>query len=97
MRIIATVQVKIGDNCLIGDEVIITDNDFHGVGGNPPKCGPVTIGDNVWITPHAIILKGVEIGDHRAIGAGAVVTHSIPPNSFAAGVPARVISTFGHR
>jgi galactoside O-acetyltransferase len=55
------------------------------------KCAPITIGNGAWIGPRVIILKGVEIGEGAVIGAGSVVTKSIPAWSFAAGSPARVI------
>lgn len=51
----------------------------------------IKIGKNVWIGTRAIIFPGVIIGDYSIIGAGAVVTKSIPANSIAAGVPAKVI------
>lgn len=89
-RIVATLDVYIGSDCHIGDEVVIMDSDFHGVGSHATKQAPVVIGNNVWIATRALILKGVEIGDHSVIGAGAVVTKKIPPYSLAVGVPARV-------
>lgn len=52
---------------------------------------PITIGKNVWITSRCMILPGVTIGDNVIVGAGSVVTRDIPPHSFAAGNPARVI------
>ncbi|RZL93030.1 MAG: sugar O-acetyltransferase [Variovorax sp.] len=52
---------------------------------------PVTIGSDVWIGGGAIILPGVEIGDRTVIGAGSVVSRSIPADVFAAGNPCRVI------
>ena len=39
----------------------------------------------------AVVLKGVNIGENCVIGAGAVVTHDVPPNMVAAGNPARVV------
>ncbi len=54
-------------------------------------AGPITIGDDVWIGAGAIILAGVTIGNGSVVGAGAVVTHSCPPYSILAGVPARII------
>jgi acetyltransferase-like isoleucine patch superfamily enzyme len=51
----------------------------------------VTIGNNVWIGSHAVILPGITIGDNAIIGAGAVVTKDIPANKVAAGVPAKII------
>ena len=53
------------------------------------------IGKNCWICANVTILPGVEIGDGCVIGAGSVVTRSIPANSFAAGNPCRVIRTLG--
>ena len=52
---------------------------------------PVSIGSEVWIGGGAIICPGVTIGDRCVIGAGSVVTRDIPPDTFAAGNPCRVI------
>ena len=52
---------------------------------------PVTIGDNVWIGMHAVLLKGVEIGENSVVAAGAVVTKSVPANVVVAGNPAIVV------
>ena len=55
--------------------------------------GKIKIGDNVHIGTNATIMPGVEIGKNCIIGCGAIVTKSIPDNSVAVGVPARVIET----
>ncbi len=52
---------------------------------------PVKIEDNVWIGGGVIILPGVTIGKNSVIGAGSVVTSSIPGNSVAFGNPCKVI------
>lgn len=53
--------------------------------------GKVVINENCWIGCNVIILPGVEIGERCVIGAGAVVTKSIPPFSVVGGNPAKVI------
>jgi maltose O-acetyltransferase len=52
---------------------------------------PIIIKDECFIASGAIILGGVTIGPRSIVGAGAVVTKDVPPNSFVGGVPARVI------
>ncbi len=51
----------------------------------------VVIEDNVWIGGGAILLPGVRIGRNAVVGAGAVVTRSVPANTVVAGNPARAI------
>jgi acetyltransferase-like isoleucine patch superfamily enzyme len=55
--------------------------------------GRVTINDNCFIGVKSTLLPGVEIGPNSIVGAGSVVTKSIPPNSVAVGNPAKVIKT----
>ncbi|MEM9413931.1 MAG: acyltransferase [Planctomycetota bacterium] len=57
---------------------------------------PVTIGNNVFIGARVIILPGAKIGDNCVIGTGSIVTGEIPPDSVAAGVPAKVIRPIEH-
>lgn len=55
------------------------------------KSASVIIEGDVWIETHSIILKGVTIGARSIIGAGSVVTRSIPADCVAVGNPCRVI------
>ena len=55
------------------------------------STNPVTIGDDIWIGANAVILPGVNIGNHSVVAAGAVVTKDVPAHSLVAGVPAKVI------
>lgn len=99
--ICSTTSVTIGDRCLLGSGVIIADTDFHPVGVLPRRYAPlpqpvpsdaVLVDDDVFIGARAVVLKGVRIGARSVIGAGSVVTKSIPADSVAVGVPARVVS-----
>lgn len=84
-------RVTIGERVLISWDCVVMDRDYHGIGTMPERILPVTIEDDVWIGCRAIILPGVKIGKGAIVGAGAVVTHDIPPFKVAAGNPARVV------
>ena len=94
-------SITIGDRCLIAAEVQIQDNDGHPIDAirrRDEPCPlesvrPVVIGNDVWIGSRATILKGVTIGARSIVGAQAVVTKDVPPDSIVAGNPARVIRT----
>ena len=60
---------------------------------NLERTGPIIIEDNCWLGGNVTVCAGVTIGNGSVIGAGSVVTRDIPPDSFAAGVPCRVIRT----
>lgn len=55
--------------------------------------GKIKIGNNVFLGSSVTVLPGVTIGDNVVVGAGSVVTKSIPPNVVAAGIPARAIKS----
>lgn len=55
------------------------------------EAKPIVIEKNVWIATAATILGGVTVGENSVVAAGAVVTKDVSPNSFVAGVPAKVI------
>lgn len=98
VSLVACDQIVIGERCLIGDLVTITDSDFHELSPEQRHEGagqtaPVCIGDNVWLGSRVVVLKGVTIGDGAVIAAGAVVVRDIPPRALAGGVPAKVLRT----
>ena len=94
-------NIFIGNNVLIGSDVLIIDND-HVVNPEsetmnnfcPYKFGTIKIGNNTWIAEKAVILRNVTIGDYCIIGAGSVVTKDIPSYSIAVGNPAKVIKKY---
>jgi len=96
-------SITIGNNTLIGSNVLITDHQ-HGnldnlAPGTPFKDqplhskGPVVIGENVWIGENACIMPGVTVGSHSVIGANAVVTKDVPDGAVVGGVPARSLQS----
>jgi len=96
VRISAAKSIRIGDNCMFAANVTISDSDWHGIYNRirPFRCTkPVVIENNVWLGERVIVTKGVTIGENSVVGAGSVVTKSIPANSVAAGNPARIIKT----
>lgn len=100
-HITASNTIIIGDGCLTGKWVTITDNSHGDTNYETLLCrpiernlyskGPVIIGKNVWIGDKATILPNVKIGDGAIIAANAVVTKDVPSYSVAAGIPARIV------
>lgn len=90
-------RVVIGDYTIFGEGVSIHDeNHITGTDDTPIEqrgysSRPIVIGKNVWVGAKATILGGVNIGDNAVIGAHAVVTHDVPANCIAVGIPARVV------
>jgi len=86
--------VDIADHVMIGPNVNIITT------GHPLEpsrrrayieAKPIVIQKNVWIATGATIIGGVTVGENSVVAAGAVVTKDVPPNSFVAGVPAKVV------
>jgi acetyltransferase-like isoleucine patch superfamily enzyme len=97
-KIVAQKFISIGDDCLIGDFTSILDSNEHKVDPNGGvRKEPVTIGRNVWIGRNCLVLPGTDIGENSVIAAGSIVTRSIPPNSVAAGNPAKVIRSIAEQ
>jgi acetyltransferase-like isoleucine patch superfamily enzyme len=92
----AILSLTIGKNCAVGPNCYVTDHD-HGHDSQLPPLNqpmlakPTQIGNCVWLGANVTVLKGVTIGDRTIVGAGSVVTHALPADAVAVGVPARVI------
>jgi len=93
VRIGSADSIHIGDNCMLASNAYIADSDWHDIYNRIAlgKTKSVHIADNVWVGDGAVIGKGVCIGQNSIVGAGAIVVKDIPPNSIAAGNPAKVI------
>jgi len=59
--------------------------------GWPRTYGDVVLEDYAWVPAKVFLSPGVKVGTKSIVGSGAVITRDIPPHSFAAGVPAKVI------
>jgi len=89
--------LRIGARVGIGPGVRIITSRHEESGRDTPilfsriALTPVVIEDDADLGVGAIVLPGVTVGRGAQIGAGAVVTHDVPPFSVCAGVPARVL------
>jgi acetyltransferase-like isoleucine patch superfamily enzyme len=89
-------SITIGNYVLIGANSTICDNDRHSVydkydRSKDIKMSPIVIEDYVWIGMNVFVSKGVTIGEGSVVASNSVVTHSIPANTIAGGIPAKII------
>jgi acetyltransferase-like isoleucine patch superfamily enzyme len=90
-------RVILGRRVMCGANTTITDTDWHPIHWKPRAEGltgniaSVEIGDDVWLGMSSMVLKGVTIGRRTVVGAGSIVSRSLPEGVIAAGVPAVVI------
>lgn len=89
------VDIHIGDGVMIAPSVTLTTTGHPVHPARRADFGrfsePIVIEDKVWIGSNVVILPGVRIGYGSVIGAGSVVSRSIPPMSVALGTPCRVV------
>jgi acetyltransferase-like isoleucine patch superfamily enzyme len=87
-------SVLVAGNCYIGGGQYFADRlDVPMMDQGLYTKGPVVIGDDVWLGAGVTVLDGVQIGKGCIVGAGAVVTQSLPEYSIAIGVPAKVVKS----
>jgi maltose O-acetyltransferase len=88
-------ELEVGEETLIGAHSYLitvnhrTDAASLPLGKQGYNGAPIRLGRNVWLGAHVVVLPGVQIGDGAVIGAGAVVTKSVPSGETWVGVPAR--------
>lgn len=93
--------VQIGHDVLLANDVqLICGNHSFArrdvpIRAQPPSGKPIVIEDDVWLGASTIVLGGVTVGHGCVVGAGSVVTRSLPPYSLARGVPARIVGVRG--
>jgi acetyltransferase-like isoleucine patch superfamily enzyme len=91
-------KVIIGEDCMFANDIDIRTGDSHSVidtqtGERLNYAGDVVISRHVWIAPHTVVLKGVNIGENSIIATGSVVTKSCEPGVIMGGNPAKAIKT----
>ncbi len=84
--------IIIGDNVSItnGCKILSHDRTAHLL-KKPTKPDITVIGHSAFIGMNAIILPGVEIGDHAIIGAGSVISKNVPPGCVVVGSRPRIV------
>jgi len=100
-------NVRIGDGCLFGSRVLVTDHGHGSYRGNAQSSpeedpirrpvhaeGEVEIGDRCWLGDNVIVLPGTRLGAGCVVGAGAVLSGTFPAQSMVVGNPARIVKTF---
>ena len=102
--------IDIAEMSTIGANVRIIDTDFHAIDGSirredvklgrdstvHAKTGAVQLGTNCFVAMNCTILRGVAIGADSVIGAGSIVTRSVPERQLWAGSPARFCANLGN-
>jgi serine O-acetyltransferase len=82
-------RATLGSNCNISQGAVIG-------GAGAGATGPVpTLGDRVWVGPHAVITGGVRVGNDSVVGANSLVVADVPEKGVVVGVPAKVLSYSG--
>jgi acetyltransferase-like isoleucine patch superfamily enzyme len=95
-------KIIIGANCLIAANTQIFDGNGHSLSfpdvenriNTLGDAKPIVIEDDVWIGINCIILGGVTIGKGSVVGAGSVITKSVPPYVVVAGNPAKIVKNY---
>lgn len=91
VMIASDVQICTASHPVLPQERLVPDYKERGTTFFRTYALPIEICDNVWIGARSILLPGVTIGANSVIGAGSVVTQSIPANCVAVGNPCKVI------
>jgi len=86
-------KLTIGYDTIIAWDTFITDSDWHPIEGLPTH-GDTVIGNHVWISVGAKVLKGSVVGENSIVGCGAVVAGgAFSDRSLLVGIPAKAVKT----
>ena len=96
-NVVITTNVKIGKHVLVSPASTLAHDveiaDFCSLMYAVNLAGNVKLNQGVYIGTNATVIQLLEVGENSIVGAGAVVTRSLPANCTAAGLPARIIKT----
>ena len=81
--------VRIGDDARIGPDVTFSPHPPDN--GHSGSLTPIVVGAGASIGAAAVVLPGLKIGAQAVVGAGAVVTHDVPPRAIVSGPPAGIV------
>ncbi len=89
-------HILIGNDCMLSTNIRIATSDAHSVveletRSRINRAKDIIIGNHVWIGNQVALSKGVTIGNNSIIASNTLVTHDVPDNSIAAGIPASII------
>lgn len=87
--------LNIEDDVFIGPNATFTNDRFPRSKIYPEEFAKTVVRKGASIGANATILPGLEIGAGAMVGAGALVTRSVPPNAIAVGNPARIVGYVG--
>jgi acetyltransferase-like isoleucine patch superfamily enzyme len=82
--------VTLEDDVFVGPNATFTNDKMPRSKQYPEAYARTVVRAGASIGANATILPGIEIGQHAMVGAGAVVTRSVPPNAIVVGNPARL-------
>ncbi len=94
--IVSRKSITVDSGAMIAEMCVLRDSDHvrdeeGSISDIEYTSGAIVVGRDVWLSSGVVVLKGVEIGPGATVGAGAVVTRSLPARSTSVGVPARVV------
>jgi acetyltransferase-like isoleucine patch superfamily enzyme len=94
----AKAAIVCGRRAWIGPGCRLIDSDQHDLDAeSKERTAPITLGDHVWITSDATVLRGVRIGSHCVVGARSLVNRDVPDHTLVHGIPAKPRGTVGDR
>lgn len=88
-------RIEIGNEVMFGPYCVVVSSNHtrrsRSFRFSPTKVAPIRVGSGVWIASHAVLTAGCEVGEGCLIAAHSVVVGSVPPDTMAAGQPARAV------